>query len=144
MYNNQVSLSVFNFYAQQYGLDTVDKHELQKLIGEVSVRDSEANQVYMSTKTGETTLNNLTGYTEPQQHHTYVNTANEVVSVTPADLDKLVTIVDELQKTSPSQNISWNKVKKIAQQHEITFSNTKQFHNLILSRLEELKQSPKV
>lgn len=115
---------------------------MQKLIGEISVKDSEANQIYIQTKSGETTLNNLTGYTEPIQHHTYVNTQNEVVSVTPTDLNKLASIVDELQKASPSQSISWNKVKKIAQQHGITFSNTKQFHNLILSRLEELKQVP--
>lgn len=144
MYNNQVTLRTFNFYAQQYGLKPINKKQLRKLVGEISVKDSQANQIYLSTKSGETTINTLTGYTEPMQHHTYVNTANEVVSVAPADLDKLATIVDELQKASPSHNISWNKVKKIAKDHEIVFSNTKQFHSLVLSRLEELKKSPSV
>ena len=141
-YNNQVSLNLFNAYLRDYSLPEINQEQLNHLIGEISVKDSEAQQVYQEIKSGHTKLNVMLGYIAPEPKHTFVNTKQEVLSVPEKDLDQVVAIIDEFQKQSPSHAISWHKVKKIALENDLIYSDSKSYRKLILHKLDTLHQTP--
>ena len=143
-YQNSVSLNLVNQYFKDYDLNLVTKEELMELVGEVSVKDSEANKIYLQYKLGKD-LNSIyqDEVTEPDTYK-FIGKDNHPHQVTQEDLKNIALIVDELQQASPSHTFSWHKVEKLSAKHDLIFSNNEGFKNKVLAVLDEMKEQPSV
>lgn len=143
-YQNSVSLSLVNSYFKDYGLDQVNQQELMKLVGEVSVKDSEANRVYLQYKLGKDLNSIYQDDVTSTDTYKYIGKDNHPHQVTLEDLKNIALIVDELQQASPSHTFSWRKVEKLSAKHDLIFSSKQEFKDKVLAVLDEMKEQPSV
>lgn len=103
---------------------------------------SKEYEAYSEVKTNAITLNQYLGYEDKVEKVNYTNTRGEQLSITTDDLDKIVAIVKQLQLASPSQNVSWRKVRQKAMELEIPFSPSIAFKDLVMRRLDVISKAP--
>ena len=132
---------MFNSYLRQYNYKEATLSELTKSISSLKEKQ---NQVYSDVKSGALSLNEALGLVDKPLKEHYVNTRDELLTISQADLDNVVYVVQELKKASPSHTVSWRKVRKICKEQNLAFSPSKNFKDLVLRQLDNISQAPEI
>lgn len=96
----------------------------------------------MDGKLGTKTFDEEFGLVPNHQQVSYTNTRGEKLTLDTEDLDKIVKLVQEEMNASPSQHVSWRKIRQKAMELGLTFSPSKDYKELVYRRLDELQQQP--
>lgn len=113
-----------------------------ELVNNVQESNSEAHKYYMDGKLGTKTFDEEFGLVPNHQQVRYTNTRGEKLILDTEDLDKIVKLVQEEMNASPSQHVSWRKIRQKAMELGLTFSPSKDYKELVYRRLDELQQQP--
>ena len=132
---------MLNSYLRQYNYKEATLSELTKSVSSLKEKQ---NQVYSDVKSGALSLNEALGLVDKPLKEHYVNTRDELLTISQADLDNVVYVVQELKKASPSHTVSWRKVRKICKEQNLVFSPSKNFKDLVLRQLDNISQAPEI
>lgn len=136
---------MFNSYVRDYdnyGLKPIGRSKLEDLINKVGDDKSEAHKYYMDGKLGTKSFDEEFGLVAVPHQVNYTNTRGEKLTIDTDDLDKIVKLVQEEMNASPSQHVSWRKIRQKAIGLGLTFSPSKDYKELVYRRLDELQQQP--
>lgn len=116
--------------------------KLSKLVNTVQDNNSDAHKYYMDGKLGIKSFDEEFGLVPSHQQVNYTNTRGEKLTINTEDLDKIVKLVQEEMDASPSQHVSWRKIRQKAMDLGLSFSPSKDYKELVYRRLDELQQQP--